>query len=71
VPRPHYKGSGAGGCCGSGVQLEAVEALLQHKDDSMQPEWSGDPEVGPMFMLVSVTGLVCFLLLVWVFAFYM
>jgi hypothetical protein len=37
----------------------------------MRPEWSGDPEVGPMLALIGVTGLVSFLLLVWVFAFYM
>lgn len=36
----------------------------------MQPEWSGDPEVGPVFLLVGITGLVAFLLMVWVFAFY-
>ncbi len=37
----------------------------------MQPEWSGDPELRPMLILISVTGLICFLLMVWVFAFYM
>lgn len=36
----------------------------------MRPEWSGDPEVGPMLVLIGVTGLVSFLLLVWVFVFY-
>lgn len=36
----------------------------------MQPEWSGDPEVAPMLALITITGLIAFLLLVWVFAFY-
>jgi hypothetical protein len=36
----------------------------------MQPEWGGDPEVRPMLMLISVTGLICLLLMVWVFGFY-
>lgn len=36
----------------------------------MQPEWSGDPEAGPMMVLIAVTGMIAFILLVWVFAFY-
>jgi hypothetical protein len=36
----------------------------------MQPEWSGDPESGPMMVLVLITGLIAFVLMVWVFAFY-
>jgi hypothetical protein len=36
----------------------------------MQPEWSGDPEVVPMLVLLAVTGLIAFVLMVWVFAFY-
>jgi hypothetical protein len=38
----------------------------------MQPEWGDDnPEVRPMLILLGATGLICLLLLVWVFAFYM
>lgn len=36
----------------------------------MKPEWSGNPEVGPTFMLIGLTGLIALLLLVYVFAFY-
>jgi len=36
----------------------------------MQPEWSGDPEVKPVFLAVTLTGMVAFLLMVWLFAFY-
>lgn len=37
----------------------------------MKPEWSGNPEVVPTFLLVGAAGLLSFILLVYVFAFYM
>ncbi len=36
----------------------------------MKPEWSGNPEVVPTMLLFGVTGLISFLLMVLVFAFY-
>lgn len=36
----------------------------------MQPEWSGNPEVGPTILLFGGAGLIAFLLLTYVFAFY-
>jgi hypothetical protein len=36
----------------------------------MEPEWSGEPEVNTVFAMVSISGLVAFAFLVWVFAFY-
>jgi hypothetical protein len=36
----------------------------------MQPEWSGNPEVGPTLLLIGLTGLIAFILMVVVFAFY-
>ncbi len=36
----------------------------------MQPEWSGSPEIPPIFLLIGMTGLIAFVFMVWVFAFY-
>jgi hypothetical protein len=36
----------------------------------MKPEWSGSPEVAPTVILYLSAGLIAFLLLVFVFAFY-
>lgn len=36
----------------------------------MKPEWSGNPEVVPTIMLYGAAGLIVFLLLTFVFAFY-
>lgn len=49
---------------------KAVSALSAGKERGMQPEWSGDPEVKPVFFAITLTGAVAFLLMVWLFAFY-
>jgi hypothetical protein len=36
----------------------------------MKPEWSGNPELGQFLIVYGLTGLIAFLLLVYVFAFY-
>jgi hypothetical protein len=41
-----------------------------NEECSMQPEWSGDPEVKPVLLAVTLTGAIAFLLMVWLFAFY-
>lgn len=48
----------------------AASRLTRSEEPCMQPEWSGDPEFRPMVVLIAITGLIAFLLLVWVFAFY-
>ncbi len=52
------------------VSHKAVSALSAGKERGMQPEWSGDPEVKPVFFAITLTGAVAFLLMVWLFAFY-
>lgn len=36
----------------------------------MKPEWSGHPEVGPMFLTIGISAVVVLLMLIWLFAFY-
>jgi hypothetical protein len=43
---------------------------MHWKEARMQPEWSGDPEVAPTVLMFALGGLISFLLLVFVFAFY-
>lgn len=40
------------------------------QEGCMQPEWSDNPEVPSYFLLLGITGLITFVLMVWVFAFY-
>lgn len=37
----------------------------------MEPEWSGNPDMGRVFMVILIGGAIAFFFLVWVFAWYM
>ncbi len=55
---------------GTMCHIRLPHSTTLDKERGMQPEWSGDPEVKPVFLAVTLTGMVAFLLMVWLFAFY-